>query len=177
MAYTLPTASGHPCHNVNFSVGNQAVNKRDDVLLVQWLLHRIYKDRGRAPVGGVPMAIDGWIGPQTKNWITDFQRRMKENGESCHMDGKVDSARYQTSMVTKTVYTIILMNQYLLAKNPKAHADPASDPDCPAELRMALKKGTAAAGPLQYDPNRPNQFPGGDGGIIGHRLFPATAGI
>jgi hypothetical protein len=37
--------------------------------------------------------------------------------------------------------------------NPKASVDPASDPDCPPELRAALKKGTAA-GPWQYDPSQ-----------------------
>ena len=161
MAYTFTTVTGQTFHNVNFSVGNQSVNRRDDVMLVQWLLHRIYKDRGKQPVGGKPMMIDGWIGPQTVNWIKDFQRRMRENGEPCYLDGRVDAARYQTSTVTKTVYTIILMNTYLLRKNPKAHADPASDPDCPIELRNALATGTDAEGPYQE----------------ASASFPATAGI
>jgi hypothetical protein len=165
MAYTVKTKSGHNLHNVNFSVGNQAVNKRDDVMLVQWLLHRVYKDRKWPPVGGLPMAIDGWIGTQTKNWITDFQRRMKADGESCHIDGKVDAARQQTSTATKTVYTIVWMNSCLLGRNQKASADPASDPECPPELRRALKTGTGDAGPWEYHPDRPNQFPGGDGGM------------
>jgi len=50
-------------YNVNFPVGKNSPNKRDDVFLVQWLLHRVYTDSPSFTAEDDDLAIDGWIGP------------------------------------------------------------------------------------------------------------------
>ena len=161
MAFTFETQFGDPGYNVNFAVGDKAVNRRDDVMLVQWMLHRIYKGYGWPSVGGKPMAIDGWIGPHTVKWIWDFQRRRRAKGNSCAYDGRVDSARKYTGSVSKTVYTILWMNTYLRLACRDFADNPASDQECPILLRNALANNTDAAGPYQE----------------ASASYPATAGI
>ncbi len=168
MAFRFPTADGGHAYNVNYAVGANGVNRRDDVLLVQWMLHRIYADGTLPPVGGPPLKVDGYAGPQTVKWIAAFQARVRASGESCHVDGRVDSARKQVASVTKTVYTIIWLNAGLRKYSPAAFADPASDPTCPKELLTALAVNTGAEGP--YLP-RPRATPARP------RAIPATGGV
>jgi hypothetical protein len=147
MAFQFPTTDGGHAYNVNFSVGAASVNRRDDVLLVQWMLHRIYSDASFPRVGGKPLTVDGYAGPQTVQWIQSFQQRVRAGGHACHVDGRVDSARKQSAGVTKTVYTIIWLNFFLRKYNPAAFDEPSVDPNCPRELLNALAVNTGADGP------------------------------
>jgi hypothetical protein len=147
MAFRFPTSSGEYGYNVNYAVGAGGVNRRDDVFLVQWMLHRIYSDALFPLVGGKHLTVDGYVGPQTVQWIAAFQARVRSVGHSCHVDGRVDSARKQSASVTKTVYTIIWLNSYLRQYSPAAFAELGVDPTCPRELLNALAVNTGEEGP------------------------------
>ncbi len=171
MAYIHHSPDGD-LYNVNFAVGLPAPNKRDDVLLVQWLLHRVYADHPLlSPPDGGGIAIDGWSGPQTVKWIRAFQADVRRLGRPCAKDGRVDSARKPVGLVGKTPYTILYLNGALLTANPDVYADPAGDPDMPTELLNALLVNDGSAGPFAGVPA------GGDDGPLGPVQVPASGGI
>lgn len=152
MAYIGQTASGEDYYNVNFAVGNQSPNKRDDVYLVQWMLHRIYTDHPLfIPPENKDLSMDGWIGPKTIKWIKAFQTDVNRLGQTCVADGRVDSARKQTGAVSKTVYTMLWLNGALRSANPTVFFDPASDPSIPPQLLSALASGNSSSGPFIAD--------------------------
>lgn len=153
MAYIGDTVAGGNYYNVNFAVGANAPNKRDDVRLVQWLLRRVYADHAAlAPPDPTPLAVDGWIGPKTVRWIKAFQADVRAAGRVCAYDGRVDSARKAAGAVSKLPYTILWLNAVLADANPAVYANPASDPDAPPELLQALATNTGAAGPYEDAP-------------------------
>jgi len=153
MAYIETTVDDGSYYNVNFSVGANSTNKRDDVYLVQWMLHRVYNNHPLlAPPEKKRLKIDGWIGAQTIKWIKAFQSDMRRVGRECAFDGRMDSARKAFGAASNKPYTILWLNTVLLAANPKAYSDPASDPEAPLELLMALATNTAAAGPYEEQP-------------------------
>jgi hypothetical protein len=149
VAYIGETGDGGNYYNVNFAVGTKSPNKRDDVLLVQWLLHRVYADHPffSAPDGD-DIAIDGFIGEQTVKWITAFQTDVRRLGQPCAGDGRVDSARKSAGSISKAPYTILWLNSALRSANPTVFEDPGSDPDLPPELMAALQANDGSAGPF-----------------------------
>ncbi len=164
MAYIGDTADGGNYYNVNFAVGLPAPNKRDDVLLVQWLLHRVYADHPFfVPPDGGDLAIDGFIGKQTVRWVTAFQADVRRLGQPCALDGRVDSARKSVGSISKTPYTILWLNAALRSANPAVFEDPGSDPDLPPELMAALQSNDGSAGPFIE--------------TVDENLIPATGGI
>src|SRR5689334_18818284 len=115
MAYLGETADGGNYYNVHSAVAAGAPNRRDDVLLVQWLLHRVYADHPNfsAPDPAAPgtprgdVTIDGIVGPQTVAWITAFQNDVRQLGLSCAVDGRVDSACTADGGVSRMSHTIL----------------------------------------------------------------------
>jgi peptidoglycan hydrolase-like protein with peptidoglycan-binding domain len=112
-----PGASGGKVYNVEQAVGKNSPNASGDVKLVQYLLKHIY---GMAAAG---LAVDGYIGPVTSSWIQKFQNDQKLQGVNVLPDGRVDRAFGGVSTVSKTIYTILLMNEELRKKNPAAFAN------------------------------------------------------
>lgn len=121
-------------------------NKRDDVMLVQYLLKRVYQN-GHAvqpPLcrdsGAAVLKIDGLHGPKTQRAIEQFQLEMCRNGRSIATDGCVDPEKGDggTSSISQTGYTITWLNKYLWVLCPYLAADIRMDPECPAELKAAL---------------------------------------
>lgn len=111
-------------YNVEQAVGNNSPNATNDVRLVQYLLAGYY--------GPGSLEVDGWIGPITIGWIKRFQQEVSRKGNNVLGDGRVDRAFGYTSSVSKTVYTIILLNAFCKAKNPAAYNRlPASVPISP----------------------------------------------
>jgi hypothetical protein len=147
MAFRFQTEGGERADNVTFVVGAGGVNRRDDVFLVQWMLHRIYSDAKFPLAGGKPLKVDGYAGTQTVQWIAAFQEQVRSGEHPCHVDGRVDSAREPSAGVTKTVYTIIWLKLYLRQYSPAAFAEPSVDPTCPRELLNALAVNTGEEGP------------------------------
>lgn len=152
MAFRGEATDGGPYYNVNFAVGLNAPNKRDDVFLVQWMLFRIWTDYSLPPLEGRMIKVDGWIGQQTIRYIAAFQAGVRAKGFSCHYDGRVDSARRAVASITKTFYTISWLNSYVAGGNPAVYADPAVDPDCPQEVLNSLATKTSAEGPYAPAP-------------------------
>jgi hypothetical protein len=124
-------------YNVEQSVGPNSVNAGGDVKLVQYMLRHIY---GQSAAG---LKIDGWIGPTTLSWIKRFQDDARAGGTNVLADGRIDRAFGQVSSVSKTVYTILVMNFSLQKKNPGAFlalpqqvplsANPKANPYNPAK--------------------------------------------
>jgi hypothetical protein len=119
MAYAVVGAGfGAPSfYNVEQAVGLNAPNASGDVKLVQYLLKNLYG------VAAAQLAVDGWIGPKTVSWIEKFQKDARASGANVTVDKRVDRALGQTSSVSQTTYTIVLLNAALLQKNPAALAD------------------------------------------------------
>lgn len=130
--------------------GSSSANRRDDVMLVQYLLKKVYQ-RGLAAqpplVAGVGdphnpalLKVDGLFGPKTKGSITKFQFDMRHNGRNIATDGCVDPelGDSSTASISKTGYTISWLNKYFWVLYPETAPNPATDPDCPAELRQSL---------------------------------------
>lgn len=152
MAY-IGEAADSQFYNVNFAVGSTAPNRRDDVMLVQWMLHRVYIDHPLlfAPEAG-DLAIDGFIGPHTLTWIKAFQADLRRLGQNCVADGRVDSARKAEGSISHAPYTILWLNSFFRTANPDIFFDPGSDPDIPNSLLVALSTNTGAAGPFEPAP-------------------------
>lgn len=118
MAYTMkgPGAFGAKVYNVERAVGRNGANAQGDTKLVQYLLSNIYANEASG------LTIDGLCGPVTISWIERFQKDCKAKGESVLCDGRVDRAFGAVSTISKTTYTILLMNQELQKRNPAAFA-------------------------------------------------------
>ncbi len=123
-------------------------NKRDDVMLVQYLLKRVYQQAQNCnpplkATGTARLKIDGLYGPQTQGAIEHFQLEMRRNGRSIATDGCVDTERGDsaTSSVSQTGYTISWLNKYFWVLYPALAPDISVDPECPPELKMALSRG------------------------------------
>jgi peptidoglycan hydrolase-like protein with peptidoglycan-binding domain len=120
-------------------------NRRDDVLLVQYLLKDVYGNANAfAPPlqrpAGPDMAVDGYFGPQTRQWIQHFQLESRRRGNNIATDGVVDPARHGTAAATisTTFYTIVLLNLAFRKARPGFFPNVALDRSCPAELKAAL---------------------------------------
>lgn len=128
-------------------------NKRDDVMLVQYLLKRVYQQghRVQPPLnqtnGTAQLKVDGLYGPKTQRAITDFQLEMRRKGQSIATDGCVDPERGDstTSSISKTGYTISWLNQYFWSLYPELAQNIALDPECPPELKQSLSQKATAA--------------------------------
>ena len=118
-------------------------NRRDDVMLVQYLLKRVYQEwekRGEPSKGISLLKIDGMYGPQTQRAIEQFQLDVARSGRSIATDGCVDSERGDTaySSISRTGYTISWLNSTLWMLNPSLASDITRDPECPYELKQAI---------------------------------------
>ncbi|MGH9947711.1 MAG: peptidoglycan-binding domain-containing protein [Pyrinomonadaceae bacterium] len=124
-------------------------NRRDDVMLVQYLLKRVYQRGAVAdpPLdqsnGACELKVDGYYGPKTQKAITSYQFEMKKNGRSIATDGCVDPEGPQgsTSTISQTGYTISWLNKYFYLLYPELFPNIALDPECPAELKMSVGSG------------------------------------
>ena len=143
----LTLGDGYDGHffNVTMAVGPGAANRRDDVMLVQYLLKRIYDhpERFDPPIhrpSGQDMTINGHFGRTTATWITHFQREVSSRGGApIRADGRVDkSDSGGVSSISRTVYTIVLLNKGFQLVDPIAFNDPVTDNECPVELLRAL---------------------------------------
>lgn len=121
-------------------------NKRDDVMLVQYLLKRVYQQghNVQPPLnqtnGAAQLKIDGWYGPKTQSAIEHFQIELRRNGRNIATDGCIDPERGDTTTasISRTDYTISWLNKYFWLLYPALAPNIASDPECPRELKLAI---------------------------------------
>jgi peptidoglycan hydrolase-like protein with peptidoglycan-binding domain len=124
-------------------------NKRDDVMLVQYLLKRVYQKghycnpQLNPASGAAALKVDGLYGPKTAGAIEQFQLEMRRSGKNVATDGCFDSelGDDQVSSISKTVYAISLLNEYFWSLYPMLAPDIRFDPECPPELKQAVGNG------------------------------------
>jgi len=127
----------HKIYNVNMAVGKNAPNRKDDVMLVQYMLKRIYEkpvyERAALSKPQSVMVVDGFLGPITIQWITRFQLDARDRfGFRVVIDGRVDRS------TATTTYTIDHINNAFKGHYPEIHEKMPVHPDVPAEVRAAL---------------------------------------
>jgi len=138
-----PNGEGNPIYNVTMAVGSQyAPNKRDDVLLVQFFLKKIYEHRDSPyvlPEAG-SMVVDGLCGPTTKAWIRHFQTAGRFNNRKGWVDGRIDRAQGSgIATVQKAIYWIsFLNNDFAVLYGLTIYDNLWMIPDMPPELTGSL---------------------------------------
>jgi len=114
-------------YNIVQAVGKNCPNKRDDVMLVQYLLDWRYKNvqpKAATPKG--VMKVDGICGGITLNWIQKFQLDIMLSGYSIQADGRVDRIRNKQSFngsLSNKIYTLGWLNWIVAYQEPKAFAN------------------------------------------------------
>jgi hypothetical protein len=137
----LPTG----LYNVTKAVGKNSANRRDDVLLVQFLLKKFYAltPRLTPPTSGI--AVDGLFGPTTGRWIAQFQLHANQEGVPMAMDGVVDRAKRDVeSSISRTIYAIVTLNATIRTRDEVFFESLPVNPEAPAELRGVLLRTRAA---------------------------------
>ncbi len=130
-------------YNVSFAVGYVGYNCRDDVMLVQYFLTKIWERSSVPPPAGA-MTVDGWMGPITDRWIRTFQSGVtmnKPSPDAMVHDGIVDRAlvgRYGS--ISGRTYTIIALNFSFYNRYPELYYFLPTAPDLPALLAYSLTK-------------------------------------
>jgi hypothetical protein len=129
-------------YNVRESVGPNAANVREDVLLVQYLLRAIYANGVALSIPPLPsgrvILVDGFCGPITNEAILHFQKSVKAKRQAIPTDGRVDRAYPGHKTRHGLQWTVIFMNFAVRHTRPAVHADLPAASDCPPELREAL---------------------------------------
>jgi hypothetical protein len=141
-----PDKHGTPfIYNLTMAVGNNGPNKRDDVMLVQFFIKRIFENptRSRRPPDSLkPLVIDGICGPITTSWIDFYQDDVAKDGaDLIRVDHLVDRARRRgVSSISQTVYTICWMNLDFRNSGRMVgeFEDVHNDPEVPPELASAI---------------------------------------
>src|SRR5262249_26735498 len=146
--YTDESAAraGDPGLSGQWAGQRAAPNNRDDVMLVQFFLKRVYQNSPRylrSPDG--VMVIDGIIGPITQRWINRFQLDTRNAGRSVRVDGIVNQAHGSVASISRTVYTIIHLNSAFKEAEPAVFDDLEDDPEVPPELAAAIRNSKAPA--------------------------------
>jgi hypothetical protein len=136
-AYTADDQTQKRFYNVNMAVGKNAPNRKDDVMLVQYMLKRIYEkpvyQKATFSKQQSVMLVDGLCGPITTQWIGRFQMDIRDGwGCSIVVDRRVDRAPKEAE------YTISYINYAFKGHYPEIHANMPIHPDVPAEIRAAL---------------------------------------
>jgi peptidoglycan hydrolase-like protein with peptidoglycan-binding domain len=144
------SSGGTQMQSITKSTASYEPNKRDDVMLVQYLLKRVYQQGQNAqpplksgvgdPHSPAALKIDGIYGPKTQGAIEHFQLEMRRNGRNIATDGCVDSERGEsaTASISHTGYTISWLNKYFWLLYPVLAPDISVDPECPPELKQAV---------------------------------------
>lgn len=137
-------------YNVTKAVGYGCPNDKEDAMMVQFFLKRLYQTKemkASAPKG--EMKVDGKVGPITRNWILKFQLDMRNGGYDCYADGVMDKAGNENnadnyvSSLSRTKYTIRLLNNGLRKLDATLYKTLPTNPEVPAELRAAFAQMNA----------------------------------
>jgi hypothetical protein len=133
MAYKL-----FPFHNIEATVGAGAINRSDDVILVQGLLdicfgmrtleelQRVCKELG-APAPARKVKVDGVYSDEIPAYIEMMQRFVRKNGTSVAIDGKLDPVPrehgwfdIQSRTKSGKEYFLVVLNSTAIMINAKA---------------------------------------------------------
>ena len=133
-------------YNVDGSVGPGSINRRDDVLLVQYFLRENFKTSrfiSNPFLGGI-LQVDGKPGQQTFSAILHYQTVLKKDGFSIATDGRIDPPVNEQirGSILNTQYTIVTLNLGFETARPQDWPKVSQAGDCPGELRPLLKEPT-----------------------------------
>jgi len=130
-------------YNLDAAVGKGGANRRDDVLLVQYLLKTSADVPGkfRAGVGGGAAQVAGAWGDNDDLLLDMVQKYWSERGTATWQDRRVDPVPYQRSMspIHHTQYKILTLNLIYQYVRPSDFPRMAEAADCPAELRPLIR--------------------------------------
>lgn len=126
--------------NVSTSVGPNAYNRADDVMLVQHVLNTLLANLDIRNAKGVRITSyltrDGLFGRLTKEAILGYQRNAQYRGLQLTADGMVSSASATGWTRNNVQYTIVHLNRDHL----RIHGKMMSEADFPQLLRQAIGK-------------------------------------
>jgi hypothetical protein len=129
-------------YNLTMAVGDGAPNKRDDVMLVQFLLSEVHKG-ATAFVPAIPkptgeLKVDGIYGPVTRRFLLNFQTQVQKMGIAIAADGRADKVvRGVISSISRTIYTVFFLNIKVAQVRPDFQ-DLHLSSDVPDELAFQL---------------------------------------
>lgn len=112
-------------YNVVHAVGLDCPNFGDDVKLVQYLLKSVYEKQPNYKPKGT-MAVDGFCGPVTRNWIQKFQLDCNENGNTAVIvDDRMDRVKSRSliNLYGNKFYSLAVLNYNAMCLNPAAWAN------------------------------------------------------
>jgi hypothetical protein len=130
---------GNVFWNIDSAVGKSGPNFKQDVMLVQFFLKKIFADPTLF-VDADSLELDGLFGPKTQSFILKFQQLVLRAGQSIVADGQVNRCR-GGDFVSKTsgkTYTIIWLNSSYQKRNPSSFPDLRGDGDLPGALISAV---------------------------------------
>jgi len=131
-------------YNVSYAVGVGGNNRPDDVMLVQYLLKKVFENAKYSPAKPTSqMTVDGFYGPITASYIKAYQRRdqVVNPSASVVVDGRIDKAVSADGLsgdISERVYCIAALNLSLAQDHPSIFADPATATDMPGPLKMRM---------------------------------------
>jgi hypothetical protein len=114
-------------YNVVRAVGNGCPNQSADVKLIQYLLMAFYEKSAEIGVSrpGGEMALTGYCGPVTRQWILKFQMDANQARPGwVALDGQIDRIRQKNlkGSISGTFYTLAALNSAVSQSNPAAYA-------------------------------------------------------
>jgi hypothetical protein len=132
-------------YNLDAAVGKGCANRRDDVLLVQYLLKASSNVPGtiRIEVRGIDQSPPGVWGNFDDALLKAEQSDWIERGKSIWQDGRVDPVPPQQQSLRTPVhqaqYTILTLNAIYQHVRPTDYTRMAQATDCPAELAQRIR--------------------------------------
>jgi hypothetical protein len=129
-------------YNLDASVGKGGTNRRDDVLLVQYLLKisAFVPGKFRATVGGATPVAGVWGEPD--DLLLDMvQRHWAERGTATFQDQRVDPVPQNKTQtpIHHAQYKILTFNAIYQSLRPADFPKMAEATDCPADLKAKIK--------------------------------------
>src|SRR4051794_13679421 len=130
-------------YNLDHSVGKGGANRRDDVLLVQYLLKTSANIPGKfsATVGGGTPQVAGVWGQFDELLLGMVQRAWAELGTATWQDSRIDPVPRQASRTPlhHAQYKILTLNVIYQSVRPVDYPKIADATDCPQDLKPLIK--------------------------------------
>jgi len=129
-------------YNLDAAVGKGGANRRDDVLLVQYLMRTSANVPGKfgATVGGIDQVAGAWSDFDDQ-LLGIVQKYWSEHGTATWQDRRVDPVPSQQSAspIHHTQYKIVTLNVIYKYVRPGDFPRMAEAADCPGELRPLIR--------------------------------------
>jgi len=140
--FSSPKDGAFLFYNLDAAVGKGAANKRDDVLLVQYLMKTSADIPGKfhAQVGGVVQVPGKWS--DFDEALLDLvQNAWAKRGTATWQDRRIDPVPRQasTTPIHHAQYKILTLNAIYASLRPADFSSMPDVPDCPGELRAAIR--------------------------------------